>query len=50
MMGINIPDMIQIVKEHGLIPVPIDYNIETMSILNFNDIKEATSEKVSIIL
>jgi hypothetical protein len=31
MMGINIPDMIQIVKEHGLIPVPVDYNIETMS-------------------
>ncbi len=46
MMGINIPDMIQIIKEHGLIPVPIDYNIETMSPQNLDDIKELTTDKV----
>jgi hypothetical protein len=39
MMGINIPDMIQIVKEHGCIPVPIDYNLETMGVNNWDDIK-----------
>jgi hypothetical protein len=46
MMGINIPDMIQIIKEHGCIPVPVDYNIETMGVNNFDDIKALTNDKV----
>jgi hypothetical protein len=46
MTGINIPDMINIVKEHGLIPIPIDFNIETMSPSSFDEIKEAYTEKV----
>jgi dTDP-4-amino-4,6-dideoxygalactose transaminase len=50
MMGINIPDMIQIVKEHGCVPVPIDYNIETMSVNNWDDIKQATTDKTKAIL
>lgn len=50
MMGINIPDMIQIVKEYGLIPVPIDYNLDTMGVNNWDDIKQATNEKTKAIL
>lgn len=50
MMGINIPDMIQIVKEHGCIPVPIDYNLETMTVNNWDDIKQATTDKTKAIL
>jgi dTDP-4-amino-4,6-dideoxygalactose transaminase len=50
MMGINIADMIQIVKEHGLGPIPIDYNLETMGVNNWNDIKEAKNEKTKAIL
>ena len=50
MMGINIPDMIQIIKEHGLVPIPIDYNLDTMGVNNWNDIKEATNEKTKAIL
>lgn len=46
MMGVNIPDMIQIIKEHGLIPVPVDYNLDTMSPNNWDDIKNLTTEKV----
>lgn len=46
MMGINIPDMIKIVQEHGLIPVPIDFNIETMGPNNLDDIKALTTDKV----
>ena len=45
-MGINIPDMIKIIQEHGLIPVPVDYDIDTMAPANFNDIKTLTTDKV----
>jgi len=31
MTGINIGDMIQIIKEHGLIPIPIDLDPYTMA-------------------
>ena len=48
MMGVNIPDMIQIIKEHGLSPVPVDYNIDTMTPNNWDDIKALTSDKVRI--
>ena len=48
MMGVNIPDMIQIIKEHGLIPVPVDYNIDTMTPNNWDDVKALTSDKVRI--
>ena len=48
MMGVNIPDMIQIIKEHGLIPVPVDYNIDTMTPNNWDGIKALTSDKVRI--
>jgi hypothetical protein len=47
MMGINIPDMIKIVEEHGLIPVPIDYDIDSMTPKNFDDVKALTTDKVS---
>ncbi len=46
MMGVNVPDIIQSVKEHGLIPVPIDYNIDTMTPNNWEDVKTHTTEKV----
>lgn len=46
MMGINIPDMIKIIQEHGLVPVPIDFDIDTMTPKNINDIKELTTPKV----
>lgn len=46
MMGVNIPDMITIIKEHGLIPVPIDFNLDTMGPNNYEDIKAFTTDKV----
>lgn len=46
-MGVNIPDMIKIVQEHGLIPVPVDFNLETMSPNNWEDFKRLTTDKVS---
>jgi hypothetical protein len=50
MMGINIPDMIKIVQEHGLIPVPIDYDLDTMAPKNFEDIRTLTTDKVCILI
>jgi hypothetical protein len=47
MTGINIPDMVQIMKEHGMVPVPIDYNLDTMHPVNLDDVKSAITDKVS---
>lgn len=38
--------MINIVKEHGLIPVPVDFNLETMSPKSWEEVKEAVNDKV----
>ena len=46
MTGINIPDMVQIIKEHGLVPVPIDFDIDTMNPIRMDDIKDAINENV----
>jgi hypothetical protein len=46
MTGVNIPDMIKIVEEHGLIAVPVDLNLDTVSPNNFDDIKRLTTDKV----
>jgi len=31
MTGINIGDMIQIIKDHGLVPIPVDLDLYTMA-------------------
>ena len=46
MSAINIPDMIQIVKEHGLVPVPLDLNLDTMEPLGLDALKPLVSSKV----
>ena len=30
MTGLNIPDMVRIVKEHGLVPIPVVISLETL--------------------
>jgi len=47
-MGINIPDMVQIIKEHGLVPVPVDYDLETMAPKSFDEVKAAITDKVNL--
>lgn len=44
MTAINIGDMIRIVEEHGLIPVPVDLDPFTMA-PSLDNIKSATTEK-----
>lgn len=46
MTGVNIPDMYQIILEHGYIPVPVDIATDTMSPISFDAIKEAITPKV----
>ena len=46
MTGINIPDMIKIVEEHGCVAVPFDFNIDTMCPSDLDDIKRLTPDKV----
>ena len=46
MTGINIPDMVTLVKSHGLIPVPIDVDPETMYPDSPEIVKGLITEKV----
>lgn len=46
MTGVNIPDMYQIVLEHGLIPVPLEINPETMEPISVDAMKELITDKV----
>jgi dTDP-4-amino-4,6-dideoxygalactose transaminase len=46
MTGINIPDMVQICKEHKIVAIPIDFDLDTMSPKNFEDFKAAVTDKV----
>lgn len=48
MSAITIPDMVAIVKKHGLVPVPFDINPDTMAPYSIDDIKESITEKVKI--
>lgn len=49
MTGITIPDMIRIVEEHGLVPVPVDIAIDTL-MPSLDDIKRAASPKTRAII
>ena len=49
MTGINIPDMLRIIKEHGLVAVPVDLDLATLA-PSLDDIKKATSSKTKAIL
>eukprot|EP00826_Nyctotherus_ovalis_P049802 TRINITY_DN6042_c0_g1_i16.p1 TRINITY_DN6042_c0_g1~~TRINITY_DN6042_c0_g1_i16.p1 ORF type:complete len:233 (-),score=56.23 TRINITY_DN6042_c0_g1_i16:532-1230(-) len=49
MTSINIPDMMQIVKEHGLVPVPVDINVETTA-PTLDDIKAAATSKAKVLI
>lgn len=46
MTAVNIPDMITIVKKHGLVAVPLDLNPETMAPASVDAMKELITEKV----
>lgn len=48
MTGINIPDMVQIMKEHSLVPVPVDFDLTTMAPKSFDDVKAAITDKVRL--
>lgn len=49
MTGINIGDMIQIIKDHGLVPIPVDLDLYTMA-PSLEQIKAATTEKTKVCL
>lgn len=47
MTSINIPDMVQIVREYELVPVPVDIDVETTA-PTLEDIKEVATPKVNL--
>jgi perosamine synthetase len=49
MTAMNIPDMIKIIEEHGLIPVPIDLDPYTMA-PTLENIIAATTDKTKVCL
>ncbi len=50
MTAINIPDMYQIVIEHGLIPVPFDVDVNTMMPVGLENLKAIVSDKTCCVL
>jgi dTDP-4-amino-4,6-dideoxygalactose transaminase len=49
MTALNIPDMVQIIKEHQLVPVPLDLNLATLQ-PSIEDLKKAISPKTKACL
>ena len=49
MTGVNIPDMVRIIEEHGCVPVPVDLDVDTMQ-PSLDQIKAATGEKTVCML
>lgn len=49
MSAINIPDMIQIIKEHGLVAVPFDLNLDTMTPVGLDAFKPLVTSKVLLL-
>lgn len=49
MTGANIPDMVQIVQEHGCVPVPIDLDMDTFA-PPMDQVKAALSDKTVAVI
>jgi dTDP-4-amino-4,6-dideoxygalactose transaminase len=47
MTSVNLPDMVQLIREHGLIPVPLDLDPRTMGPVSLEKMKELITPKVS---
>ena len=48
MTAITIPDMVQIVKYHGLVPVPVDLDPDTMAPVSPEAVESLITDKVSV--
>lgn len=46
MTAVNLPDMVQMVREHGLVPVPLDIDPRTMAPFRVEDFKKLITPKV----
>jgi perosamine synthetase len=46
MTSVNLPDMVRMVKEHGLIPVPLDLDPRTMGPISVEKMRELVTPKV----
>jgi hypothetical protein len=46
MTSVNLPDMVQMVREHGLIPVPLDLDPRTMGPVSVAKFRELITDKV----
>jgi hypothetical protein len=46
MTAVNIPDMREIIKEHGLVAVPFDLNLETAAPESIDEFKRKITKKV----
>ena len=49
MTCVNIPDMVKIIRHHGLVPVPVEIDCETLG-PNMEDFKNAFTSKTKIVL
>jgi perosamine synthetase len=50
MTAINIPDMCQIIKEHGLVPVSLDLDPDTMTPATYDGLEQLITDKTKCVL
>ena len=49
MTGMNIPDMVKIIKEHGCVPIPVEISLSTLQ-PSVEDIKRSISPKTKAMI
>ena len=49
MTGINIPDMVRVATDHGLVPVPLELNLKTMAPVGVDAFQSLITKKVFLV-
>ena len=50
MTGINIPDMVRVATDHGLVPVPLELNLKTMAPVGVDAFKNLITKKTVAVI
>lgn len=49
MTAVNIPDMVKVIRHHGIIPVPVELNVDEMG-SSLEDFKKAFTPRTKIVM
>lgn len=49
MTAVNIPDMVKVIRSHGLVPIPVELSVESMG-PSIEDFKKAFTPRTKAVL